>query len=435
MTVYHYEKDKISLKKKLQGRRRLYNRELISSINEIFDFVERHRDRAIRETTKEFDGAAIGELEVSPKYMDDAVKAIPDPLKSAIAEAKKNIEEVNREFLPKPLETKTIREGTVVGEKYTALTSVGLWIPSRKAPLISTALMLIGAAKAAGVRDIYVGMAPIKDGRADIATTAAAKIAGADRIFIGNGVAIIAAFSIGTDTIPEVEGIFGPGPGGIAAAMSVAFSYGKKTVLGIGPTDAAIICDGTVNAKLLAYDLANEAEHGPDSSAILVTTSKQAAIEAATHLDALINNFPDVQKRKNLQSVFSLQGYGAIICCDNLDTAIEVINEYAPEHVMIKGDSKTKEKSLLGIINAGEILIGDYTPFSAGNYAIGITAVLPTNGYARNISGVTSKDMIKTSTIGELDQNALKKLLPTIKEIGTWEGLPMHVLAAEQRLA
>jgi len=186
------------------------------------------------------------------------------------------VQDANLAMLPKTWE-KQIRPGTVNGENVVPLDSVGIWIPARKGPLISTAIMLVVAAKTAGVKKIVVGMPPLKEGLGDQGTVAATKLAGANQFVIGNGVSIIAGFAQGTNSIPEVDGIYGPGPGGIAAAMSVAMTYGKKSVLGIGPTESVIFADETADPLKIAYDLINEGEHGPDSSSILVTTSTNLA--------------------------------------------------------------------------------------------------------------------------------------------------------------
>ncbi len=433
MKIYKYPAEKEGLNRKLARRKKLYDRSLIQSVTDIFHQVAETGDNAILRLTEKFDQVRLSALAVSREYMEECLTKIPNELVQAINHARENIEEVNRYLLPESLKTVEIREGTVIGEKTTPLDSVGLWVPARKGPLISTALMLVGAAKVAGVKRIVVGMAPNANGAADPATVAASVMAGATDIVVGNGVGIIAGFSMGTETVPEVDGIFGPGPGGIAAAMSVAFSYGKKTVLGIGPTDSAIICDETADAEILAFDMVNEGEHGPDSSSILATTSEKVAEEVCRFLEDFIKEGPE--RGEILQTVFSEEGLGAVIHCATLEDAVQVINEYAPEHMIIKCSKNNEETVLNGIRNAGEILIGDYAPFTAGNYAIGITAVLPTNGYAKSVSGVTSKDMVKTSTIGMLNKDALHRLLPTIQEIGKWEGMPSHVLAVEKRFA
>lgn len=256
-------------------------------------------------------------------------------------------------------------------------------------------------------------------------------MAGATRFVVGNGVSIIAGMTVGTESIPEVDGIYGPGPAGIAAAMSVAFSYGKRTVVGIGPTDGAIIADQSADPEWIARNLMCEAEHGADSSVLLVTTSPNLADQVT---QVLLERIPLVRedRKRNLNRVFGEQGMGAVVVVPDMDQACRVINEFAPEHLMVSCTEKIQEEVLAEVKNAGEILLGHSTPFSAANYAIGITAVLPTNGFARAFSGITCKDMLKTSTIGSLSETALKELLNTIEEIGLHEGLPCHVEAARK---
>ena len=430
--IYNYPAEKELLDAKLARRKNLYDRALITSISDIFSQVAQQGDNAIIELTKQFDQADLTSLIIDDAYINRCMASMPQPLIDAIHHARQNIEEVNEYLLGDRIRTTEIRPGTIIGEKISPLESVGLWVPARKAPLVSTALMLVGGAKVAGVKRIVVGMAPTAEGRADPVSVVAARLAGATDIVVGNGVGIIAGFSMGTETIPEVDGIFGPGPGGIAAAMSVAFSYGKKTVLGIGPTDSAIICDDTADPEILAYDMINEGEHGVDSASILVTTSMDVAQQTLDILTDLVDKAPESRK-DILDSVFSENGMGTIVYCNSIAAALELIDDFAPEHMIIKCSKNNEQAVLEKVKNAGEILIGNYAPFTAGNYAIGITAVLPTNGFARNISGITAKDMVKVSTIGELTKEALAELLPTIREIGRAEGLPSHVSAVEKR--
>ena len=431
--IYEYPNDGVEIEAKLRGRKVLYDKDLLRSVNKIFDRVAAKKDDAIFHLTEKHDGVRVDAIQVSKEYITRCCTMIPKSLHTAITHARSNIEEVNRYFLPEREKTVQLSAGKKVGEKISPLESVALWVPARKVPLISTALMLVCAAKVAGVQRICVGMPPDKNGSANAATVAASKIAGAHEIYVGNGVGLIAAFTLGTNTIPEVDGIFGPGPGGIAAAMSIAYSHGKKTVLGIGPTDCAILCDDSADPRLLAYDLVNEAEHGADSSAILVTTSRRIAEQTEKELEYIVSTFGDQTRKAVLQKVFSESGYGAIVLCDGMDDAVGLVNDFAPEHLMIQcGNHNEIARE---IRNAAEILIGPYTPFSAANYAIGVTAVLPTNGYARWVSGVTAKDMVKVSTTAELTRDALAELLPTIEEIGKRENLPGHVLAARKRFA
>jgi len=431
--IYSYPKDRDRLRKKMEGHNRLFDRALIQDVQDIFSDVQRNKDRAVIKATGDFDKVDLREIRLTGAYIDRCVAGLTPELRSAIDMAIENIGQVNQAMMPEAFWQKEIRPGTIVGEKCTPLSCVGLWVPARKGPLVSTALMLTVAAKVAGVGKIIVGMPPTKEGMGDPATVAAARLAGADMFVVGNGVAVIAAMSMGTESVPEADGIFGPGPNAIAAAMSTAFSYGKRTVVGIGPTEGAIIADGSADAATIAYDMVSESEHGPDSSFVLATPSESLAQKVSEQLGIVIQ---DVQepRRKNLLSVFNGNGFGAIVVTEDIKGACEVINEYAPEHLMIWCNPENERVALEEIKNTGEILVGPFTTFSTANYMIGITAVLPTNGFAKRFSGVTCKDMVKFSSFGKLDRNAIEEMFPSIKAIGEYEGLPCHVKAAEIRL-
>ncbi|MGG1556264.1 histidinol dehydrogenase [Paenibacillus ferrarius] len=420
------------LAKRFNKHKTLFTREVLNGVLSIFDEVARTGDEGIRRLTAQYDKVDVTELVLSKEKVEASVASLTPSLRAAIEQAIGNVREANRAMLPTTWE-KEIRPGTVIGEKVVPLDSVGIWIPARKGPLVSTAIMLVVAAKTAGVPKIVVGMPPLPHGRGDEGTIAAAKLAGADEFVIGNGVSIIAGFAQGTASLPEVDGIFGPGPGGIAAAMSVAMTYGKKSVLGIGPTECLIFADETADPRQITYDLLNEGEHGPDSSSILVTTSADLARKVEALLWTCIEEVEE-KRRQYLKQVFGVGGKGAIVVAADRDQAFDFINWFAPEHVMLVCDQDNEELALSRITNAGEMLIGAYTPFSAANYGIGITAVLPTNHFARAFSGVTSKDMVKVSTIGRLSKEALKDIYPIIQELGTYEQLPCHVKAAEIRL-
>ncbi|MCM3745772.1 histidinol dehydrogenase [Paenibacillus pasadenensis] len=410
----------------------LFNRDVLNGVLTIFDEIAKLGDEGVRKMTRQYDGVALQEMKLDDNYIASCIAGLNPALRSAIDQAIRNVQKVNAEMLPKSWE-KEIRPGTLIGEKVTPLDSVGIWIPARKGPLISTAIMLVTAAQIAGVRKIVVGMPPLPDGFGDPGTVAAAKLAGADQFVIGNGVSVIAGFAQGTASIPEVDGIYGPGPGGIAAAMSIAMTYGKKSVLGIGPSESAIIADETADPLTIAYDLINEAEHGPDSSTVLVTASVDFAFKVESLIWNCIGEVKE-KRRQNLQQVFGAKGKGAIIIVSDLDAACEFVNWLAPEHLMVVCDNDSEKLVLNRVRNAGEILIGEYTPFSAANYAIGITAVLPTNHFAKAFSGITAKDMIKYSTIGKLDKTSLEELFPIIQQLGNYEQLPCHIKSAEIRL-
>lgn len=431
--LFEWPKDKDKLLKRVEPRKVLYDRNLLNGVFKIFEDVNQNGDIAVKSATHTFDKVELSDILLSKSYVKSCVSSISPSLRDAIEIARGNIEQVNKALMPEPYWEKEIRCGTKVGEKTTPLESTGLWIPARKGPLISTALMLVVCAKVAGVEKIIVGMPPMKNGLGDPGTVAAAKIVGATDFVVGNGVAVIAGFSMGTKSIPETKGIFGPGPGAIAAAMSVAFSYGKRTVMGIGPTESVIIADNSANPRNLACDLLNEAEHGSDSSSLLITSSYELAKEVERHLYIAMEKV-EKNRKKVLQIVFGSEGMGAIILTPDIELACDFVNDYAPEHLMIVCEDRNQRLVIGRIKNAGEILIGGNTPFSAGNYAIGITAVLPTSGFSKIVSGITCKDMIKQSTVGSLTREALEKLYPAIKAIGEYESFPCHVKAAQIRI-
>lgn len=421
-----------SLEERLSRRSELFDRSLLSDVARIFDDVCTRGDAAVRDATATFDSVGLDAVRLPAAHVAQCAESISAELRSAIEVCIRNIREVNDALMPEPRWQREIRPGTIVGEQWRPLDAVGLWVPARKGPLISTALMLAVAAKAAGVPRIVVAMPPGASGAADEGTIAAARLAGAHEFLVGNGVAIIAALTLGTESIREADGIFGPGPGAIAAAMATAYSYGKRTVMGIGPTDSMILADESADPTVLAHDLINEAEHGPDSCSALVTTCADLAGRVAEHVAAALPSVPE-ERRAIIEHVFGPEGMGCIVLAPDLESACGQVNAFAPEHLMVACDDATTRAALDLVKHAGEILIGHHTPFSAGNYAIGITAVLPTNGFARGFSGVTCRDMLKCSTVGSLDAGALQDLLPTIATIAKHEGLPCHGLAAQAR--
>jgi len=427
--LFELPRDEARLRARLEPRKQLLDRSLIGDVTTIFRDVESSGDSAIVEATRRFDQVGIRSVAVSEEYVDRCVSDLVPEFREAVKTAVSNITQVNKALMPEPEWTTEIRPGTIIGEKTTPLESVGLYVPATKGPLVSTALMLVAAARVAGVNRIVVAMPPMRDGSPNPSTVAAAKLAGAHRFVTGNGVGLIAGLTLGTESVPEADGIYGPGPAGIAAAMSVAFSYGKRTVVGIGPTDCAVIADESANPDSIARNLMCEGEHGPDSSVLLVTTSRPFAEAVAA---ALARRIPATEEKRRgfLTIMFGEKGMGAVAAVPDMETACEVVNEYAPEHLLIRCQEDVERAVLDGVRNAGEILLGEFTPFSAANYAIGITAVLPTNGFARSFSGITCRDMLKTSTMGSLTGPALDQLRPVIEQLGTHEGLPCHIEAA-----
>jgi len=432
MTIYTLPRDQAALHTRLAPRKKLFGGALLTQVQGIFDDIARRGDIAVHEATASFDKTPLTSTRVPSDWIDRSIGDLSPRLRGAIDIARANIAEVNRALLPEPRWELEIRPGTTVGEIWTPLESVGLYVPCRKGPLVSTALMLVTAAAVAGVKRIVVAMPPGSDSLPDRATIAAAQMAGATDFLIGNGVALIAAMAQGTESIDPCDGIFGPGPGGIAAAMILAQSCGKRTAIGLGPTDCMIIADQSADAELLVVDLLSEAEHGPDSSSVLVTTSRSLAEKVEKGIEEEIARAP-APRRGYLQEVFGEQGRGAVVVAPDLNRAVDLANTFAPEHLQVVCEPAGEEWVTRHVTCAGELLLGAFTPFAAANYAIGVTAVLPTNGFARSFSGVTSRDMMRSLATARLDRAAAQKLVPTIEALADHEGLPCHARSAAAR--
>jgi histidinol dehydrogenase len=419
-----------AIEARLARRRAWLDASLLGSVQEIFAQVAADGDRAVLAATERHDRVRLESLRVPEAAVERAVRELSPPLRNAIDVAGERIARVNRRLVPKD-DVVELEPGVRVGELYRALDSVALWIPCRKGPLLSTALMLVSAARVAGVERIVALMPPRSDGSADPGTLAAARLAGARTCLVGNGVALIAAATHGTESLPRVAGVFGPGPGGVAVAMGMAAMYGLKTVVGIGPTDCAVLADDSADPELVAWDLASEAEHGADSASLLVTPSAALARAVAERLAVVIEGV-DPTRRAYLRQVFGEAGRGLLVVTPTFDAACALAARFAPEHLSIVCKPERQALALETIV-AGEVLLGAQTPFAAANYALGITAVLPTNGAARSLSGITARDMLRITTLGELDAAALARLAPTIERLAEYEGLPCHAAAVRAR--
>lgn len=428
--VLECPRDQAIVAERMARREALVDADLIGGVQAIFSKVKCEGDRAAVAATKQYDQVGLETLRVPESKIQRAIAELPSELRGAIELARDRIERVNRELMPRDM-VREIEPGVRVGQLFRPLDSVALWIPCRKGPLLSTALMLVTAARVARVPRIIALMPPRPDGSADPGTLAAARLAGADDCFVGNGVALLAAVTHGTESLPRVAGVFGPGPGGIAVAMAMAGMFGLKTVVGIGPTDCAVLADDSADARLVAWDLASEGEHGADSASLLATPSAVFARAVAAELASIIGS-AEPTRQANLREVFGEAGRGMLVVTPDFAAASALAASFAPEHLSIVCRPELREAAVSSAV-AGEVLLGSHTPFSAANYAIGITAVLPTNGAARAISGITARDMLRTTTLGELDGAALAALTPTIGTLARYEGLPCHAAAAEAR--
>lgn len=431
-SIYELPKDTQSLEQALRSRQTLLDPEELGRVAALFEEVRRNGDSAIRAATERFDKVVLSSLRIDAAVADEAVANLTSELRESIETCRKRIEAVNEALMPPARTEHQLDAHTTFGETCTALDSVALWVPCRKGPLVSTALMLVVAAKVAGVPRIALCTPPVASGGADPVTLAAARLAGATEFYVGNGVALIAGLTLGTESLASIAGVFGPGPSGITLAMGLSGMYGKRTCLGLGPSDCLVLCDESADPRLIALDLMTEAEHGPDSSAVLVTTSRAIAERVQRELVARIAVVPE-PRRKVLQGIFAAGGRGLLTVAPDLDACVDVVNTFAPEHMSIVCSEENTQRVLARSPVSGEILLGRYTPFAAANYALGITAVLPTNGYARSQSGLTSRDMLRYSTLGRLDEQGLRDLVPAIATLARYEGLPCHAQACEGR--
>jgi histidinol dehydrogenase len=429
--IFTSPSDDAAIETRLARRHAWLDASLLGSVQQIFAEVAADGDRAVRAATAKHDRVALDSMRAPEAAIERAVRELTPALRTAIDVAGERIARVNRRLMPKD-EIMALEPGVRVGELYRALDSVALWIPCRKGPLLSTALMLVTAARVAGVERIAVLMPPRADGSADPGTLAAARLAGAHTCHVGNGVALIAAATHGTESLPRVAGVFGPGPGGIAVAMGMAGMYGLKTVVGIGPTDCAVLADDSADPELVAWDLASEAEHGADSTSLLVTPSEALAQAVAERLVLIIEG-AEAPRRDYLRIVFGDKGRGMLVVTQSFAAACALASRFAPEHLSIVCEPERQALALQTVV-AGEVLLGAQTPFAAANYALGITAVLPTNGAARSLSGITARDMLRVTTLGQLDAAALARLAPTIEQLAEYEGLPCHQAAVGARM-
>jgi histidinol dehydrogenase len=398
---------------------------LEKKVKKLLAKVKAGGDKAIKKMTKEFDGVKIKNLLVSEREIKEAINLVPDELKEAIAIAKNNITAFHNLQLQQEQILETM-PGVKCWRKAVGIEKVGLYIPGGTAPLFSTVLMLGIPAKLAGCKEILLCTPPQKDGSINPVVLYTAQLAGITKIFKAGGAQAIAAMAYGTETIPEVYKIFGPGNQYATCAKQLIQSENIAIDMPAGPSEVCVLADGTADASFIAADLLSQAEHGADSQVLLVTTSKLLVDKVKEQIDIQIEQLP--RKKFALQS---LNNSKAIIV-NTIDEAIELVNEYAAEHLIIScaEDEIIAEK----IINAGSVFLGNYSPESVGDYASGTNHTLPTNGFARSYSGVSVDSFVKKITYQKLSEEGLKNIGKTVEVMAKAEGLDAHANAVKIRL-
>ena len=430
--ILDYDRDLEKIRSIAARRTTEIDGDLIASIASIIEDVRRRGDEAILDATERYDSVKLADIAVSREETEAAMESLSSEVKTALERASGRIEKVSRSLLPpESIWTREIEPGITVGEKVSPIPSVGLWVPSRKGSLASTMLMLAVPARTAGVGEIVAATPPMVDGSVDPTTLAAAEIGGATRVVRGNGVALIGAMSSGTESVPRVGAIYGPGPPAIMVALGYAGIYGTRTGPALGPSECMVIADETSDPAEVAADLLNECEHGPDSSCVLVTDSEALARRVRDALESIADQLPE-PRRGFVRD--ALPRTGMIVLVKTLQDAASMANEFAPEHLQIALEGEKQSMVLELVDNAGEILLGQSTPFSAANYAMGITAVLPTGGTARAFSGISARDFIKASTLGSVERGSLDGICDIVSALGEVEGFPAHVEACRRKM-
>ena len=399
--------------------------ELRATVHGVLSDIRERGDEAVKEYELKFDKVALSSLAVTEAEMDEAERLVDAELKGAIQIAHDNIEKFHREqvFTGKKVET---RPGVVCWQKSVAIENVGLYIPGGTAPLFSTVLMLATPAKIAGCKNIVLCSPPNKEGKLHPAILVAARIAGVNRIYKIGGVQAIGAMAYGTESVPKVSKIFGPGNQFVTAAKQEVSLHDVAIDMPAGPSEVAVMADDSANAEFVAADLLSQAEHGIDSQAVMFTDSKQLAEDVNREVERQLELLP----RKDIAAQ-SLQ-YSRIIVVGNLEEVIDITNEYAPEHLILamKDYMKVAER----VVNAGSVFLGNYSCESAGDYASGTNHTLPTSGYAKAYSGVNLDSFCRKITFQELTAEGVRSIGHAVELMAAAEQLDAHKRAMTVRL-
>ena len=398
---------------------------LFENVGAILKNVKANGDKAVLGYEEQFDKVKLEALAVTLEEIKEAEAQVPIELKVAILLAQRNIYTFHKKqkFEGKKVET---MEGVTCWQKAVGIEKVGLYIPGGTAPLFSTVLMLAVPARIAGCKEIVLCTPPNKEGKVHPAILYAAQVSGVSKIFKIGGVQAIGAMAYGTESVPKVYKIFGPGNQYVMAAKQMVAMHDVAIDMPAGPSEVEVIADETANPKFVAADLLSQAEHGLDSQVVLITTSEKLLGEVEYEVQHQLSRLPRWQiAEKSLEN-------SKLILVKDMDEAIELTNEYAPEHLIIE----TKDYMELAekVVNAGSVFLGSYTPESAGDYASGTNHTLPTNGYAKAYSGVSLDSFIRKITFQEINREGIQNIGPAIEVMAAHEQLDAHKNAVSVRL-
>lgn len=407
-------------------RSALQTEQIEQTVAEVLAQVKLRKDEAVIAYEEKFDHVRLTSLCVTEAELEEAEREVDDTLKAAIRLAAQNITTFHaaQRFESKKI---TTQPGVTCWQKAVGIEKVGLYIPGGTAPLFSTVLMLATPARIAGCKEIILCTPPNREGKVHPAILYAARLAGVSRIYKIGGVQAIGAMAYGTESVPKVYKIFGPGNQYVTAAKQLVSLHEVAIDMPAGPSEVAVLADETANPRFVASDLLSQAEHGADSQAILITTSDTLLRQVETEVLLQLKQLPRKEiARKALES-------SKLILVKDIQEAICMSNEYAPEHLIIETDRYMEVAGQ--IINAGSVFLGSYSPESAGDYASGTNHTLPTNGYAKAYSGVSVDSFIRKITFQEITREGIERIGPAIQTLAAHEQLDAHKNAVTVRLS
>ena len=399
--------------------------DLRETVGKVLNDVKQRGDEAVLGYEEQFDRVCLSSLTVSKDEMVEAENMVPDDLKTAISLAAENIRTFHEaeRFVTAKIETKP---GVTCWQKAVPIEKVGLYIPGGTAPLFSTVLMLAIPARIAGCKEIVLCTPPNREGKVNPVILYTAKMAGVSRIFKAGGVQAIGAMAYGTESVPKVYKIFGPGNQYVQAAKQQVSLYDVAIDMPAGPSEVEVLADETANAAFVAADLLSQAEHGVDSQVLLVSTSEKLIKQVEQEVERQL----DVLPRKEIAAK-ALEN-SRLILVHSMEEAMDMTNMYAPEHLII--EAKDYETLAEQVWNAGSVFLGSFSPESAGDYASGTNHTLPTKGYAKAYSGVNLDAFIRKITFQEITKDGLRTIGPAIETMASHEGLDAHRNAVTIRL-
>lgn len=400
-------------------------KDIEETVNNVFDDVAKNGDSAVAKYTKAFDGCELASNKVTPEELKAASGLVSEPLKKAIQLAKDNIYAFHKAQQTKRVEVSTTA-GVKCWQEKRPIDKVGLYIPGGTAPLFSTILMLVIPAQIAGCKEIILCTPPNKEGKIANEILYTAHLCGVTKIIKVGGIQAIASLTFGTQSIPQVYKIFGPGNQFVTVAKQIATKHGVAIDMPAGPSELLVVADDTANPAYVASDLLSQAEHGTDSQVILVATSKTLINEVSFEVAKQLEKLP----RKDIAT--KAIANSKLIYVETDEIALEMINEYGPEHFIVCVDNE--DLYLNQISNAGSVFIGNYTPESAGDYASGTNHTLPTNGFSKAYSGVNLDSFTKSITFQKITKEGILNIGNSIELMAEAEGLQAHKNAVTLRL-